>query len=237
MRSCILASARIDRSRSARYESDGVSGMRVHAGADWGETLDGMCVEAAAEEIRTSGSCLPPRLHLLVDGPELPYVGYLACRRFYQGDDAIKAVGMMGAMASLLGASRLALTWEHQDMSAALRVPDAPAGQVVLDADRSGRHVLRWHPVWIEQDPQHRDSASGMTPLWGPTDVVPDADLPPFAGACLAAWRQPAEKLTGPQLLARTGWFEANGYAMQWVQRPADEQGQPWWMDLLRPNM
>ncbi len=180
---------------------------------------------------------MAPRLHLLVDGPELPYVGFLACRPFYRGDDAITAVGMMGVMASMLGACRVALTWEHQDMSAALRLPDAPAGQVVLDAHHlGGRHVLRWHPVWIDPDPQHRDGTSGVTPVWGPTDVVPDADLPPFASACLATWRQPAE-WDGPALIARLAWLERTGYVMHWVQRPAGEQGQPWWMDLLRPIM
>ena len=204
--------------------------MRVRAGADWGETLDTMCVQAAGDEIRQSGRCLAPRLHLLVDGPELPYVGYLACRPFYRGDDAITAVGMMGAMAALLGASRVVLTWEHQDMCAALRLPDAPAGQVVLDAYREGgRHVLRWHPVWIEPDPQHRDSESGSTPAWGPTDTVPDADLPPFAGACLAAWRQPGE-WTDAQLLARMVWFEQNGYAPRASRAPtASRAGRGGW--------
>lgn len=211
--------------------------MRVQVGADWGEALDGMCVQAAGEEIRASGNCLAPRLHLLVAGLELPYVGYLTCRPFYRGDDAITAVGMMGVMASMLGACRVVLTWEHQDMSAALRLPDAPAGQVVLDAHHpGGRHVLRWHPVWINPDPQHREGASGVTPAWGPTDVVPDAELPPFAGACLATWRQLAD-WDGPALIARLAWFERTGYVMHWVQRPPDEQGQPWWMDLLRPIM
>jgi hypothetical protein len=53
-----------------------------------------------------------------------------------------------------------------------------------------GGHVLRWHPVWIEQTTA--GAASGVAAAWGPVDTVPDAALPPFAGACLATWRQPA---------------------------------------------
>jgi hypothetical protein len=210
--------------------------MQVEVGADWGETLDAMAVQAAAEEIRATGRCLPPRLHVVVDGLELPYVGFLTCRPFYRGDDAITAVGMMGVLGSMLDASRLVLTWEHQDMCAALRLPDAPAGQVVLDAHRVGGHVLRWHPVWIDHDPRRPDGQPSAVPVWGPTDVVPDAALPPYAAARVAMWRQPAQ-WTGPQLIARLAWFETSRYVMRWVRRPPGEQGQPWWMDLLRPVM
>ncbi len=208
--------------------------MRVEVGADWGETLDGMAVQAAGEEIRATGRCLPPRLHVLVDGLDLPYVGFLTCRPFYRGDDAVAAVGMMGELGSMLGASRLVLTWEHQDMAAALHQPDAPAGQVVLDAPRRGVHVLRWHPVWI--DPAAAGGGSGVAPVWGPVDTVPAADLPPFAGACLATWLRPAE-WTAPRLVERLAWFERSGYVMRWVGRPDGEQHQPWWMTLLRPIM
>jgi hypothetical protein len=105
-------------------------------------------------------------------------------------------------------------------MCAALRLPDAPAGQVVLDAHRAGGHAAL---------------ASGVDQA-RPTDVVPDAALPPHAAACLATWRQPAG-WTGPQLIARLAWFETSGYVMRWVQFPPGEQEQPWWMDLLRPIM
>ena len=191
-------------------------------------------MQAAEDEIKATGRCLPPRLHVVVDGLDLPYVGFLTCRPFYRGDDAIAAVGMMGVLGSMLGASRLVLTWEHQDMSAALHLPDAPAGQVVLDAHRHGGHVLRWHPVWIE--PATAAAASGVAPVWGPVDTVSDAALPPFAGACLATWRQPAE-WTGPRLVARLAGLERAGYVMRWVTRPDGEQHQPWWMPLLRPIM
>jgi hypothetical protein len=97
--------------------------------------------------------------------------------------------------------------------------------------------VLRWHPVWIEPDPQHLEGNSGVVPEWGPTDTVPDGALPPFGAACLANWRLPVAEPTDTQLLQRMVWFEQNGYVMYWVQRPDGEQGQPQWMDVLRPIM
>ena len=91
--------------------------------------------------------------------------------------------------------------------------------------------MLRWHPVWI-----NAPGRLGKRVGWAPCRIVPDADLPPFAGACLATWRQPAE-WTAPGLVKRLAEFERKRNLMQWVTRPAAEQDQPWWMTLLRPIM
>jgi len=102
--------------------------------------------------LRAGGGVPVPTVHVLVEGLDPPYVGKLACRQFYRGRDAHAAVAVMGLFGSMLGASRLVLTYEHADMARAWEAPgaeDAPAGVVVVDAawDLREGHTIRWHPA------------------------------------------------------------------------------------------
>jgi hypothetical protein len=181
----------------------------------------------------------PPTVHVILDGLDPPYLGYLTCRPFYRGEDAARAVGAMGLVGSMLCAARLVVTWENADLCTALELPgadDVATGVAVVDADRHG-HVLRWHPAVFRDGPVNAHGGYTARPEWGPSVVYPrDFDLPVPVAELLAAWRAP-RVWPEVEFLQVFAGMEVAGYAMRWVTRPVGERGQPSWMRLLAPVM
>ena len=66
-----------------------------------------MAVAGTDEMVRGGFGVQPPTVHVLIDGLDPGYVGYLTCRPFYRGRDAEGAVAAMGLLGSQLAVSRL----------------------------------------------------------------------------------------------------------------------------------
>lgn len=144
---------------------------------------------AAALEVtfRETGGVPAPMVHILVEDRARPYFGYVTCRPFRAGADAVTAIRLMGALPSTLRATRLVIAWEHSDMCVAIGAPgvDFPTGLMVLDAAVE-HHVLRWTPfrqaVAVAGSP-----GSGVR--WGELVERRGAVLPDPVAQLLDGWR------------------------------------------------
>jgi hypothetical protein len=206
--------------------------------ASWAQRLEQAAIGMTEASLRESGMLHPPIVHVLAEGLDPPYVGYLTCRPFYRGSDARTAIGALGVLPALLGASHVVVVWENADLCTALELdePDGfPAGVVVVMADQC-QHTLCWHPMRmrIEQAPGGGGGVSVIS-KWGPVQRLPGGDLPDPVAELLAIWRRPRTWSELDQLTAYTA-LERGGYQMRWVQR--DTTGpQPGWVQLFSPLM
>ena len=167
--------------------------------------------------LRAAGALLPPQAHLLAES----YLGFVTCRPFYRGGDVTRALRGLGVAASLVGASRLVLAWEHQDLCTALEKPgagDEPCGQVAVDVHRHGGHVLRWHPFRLHAGPADPQGWPTAVPTWGAPALHRDAVLPLAVWELLRVWREPVQwdAVSRAELLAQ---LEAHGYHLCWMSR------------------
>ncbi|MDN5749656.1 MAG: hypothetical protein L0H64_14255 [Pseudonocardia sp.] len=211
----------------------------THDVAGWVDRIDDIAVGMTDTALRTDGSVPPPTVHLVLDGLDPPYVGHLTCRPMYRGDDAAAAVRAMGLMGSMLGAARLVVAYENDDLCTALELPDAdqaPPGVVVIDADRDG-HEARWQPVRFHRGPPNAAGGATVLPEWGPGLRYPRGlPLPQPVADLLETWRAP-RVWSEVEFLRAFAAMEVGGYAMRWVTRPEGERDQPAWMRLLAPIM
>lgn len=187
--------------------------------AGWVDQLDDMAVHVTDRMLREGAGVQPPTVHVLIDGLDPAYVGYMTCRPFYRGRDAHAAVAAMGLLGSQLGATRLVVTYERADMAIAWEDPDAdhaPTGIVVLDASH-GEHAVRWHPVLMTEG--KRGSGPAVQAEWGAPQRYPSAALPGAIEDLLAVWREPRD-WTESEFLEIYARWEVGGYSMRWVQRP-----------------
>jgi hypothetical protein len=208
--------------------------MGAGNGLNWADQLDELSVTVADAMLREAGWLPPPTVHILVDDLDPPYVGKLTCRRFYRGDDARTAVAGLGVLPLMVNATRLIVTWEHEDLCMALKVPSAGGFDnaiVVLEADRS-RHTLRWHPMTLDIGPPA--AATGLPtvlPRWGRPVRYPGAPLPQPVEELLAHWRVP-RRFPDWELIPTYSVMTAAGYEMRWIERDLTGR-QPSWMRLL----
>ncbi|MGH3616042.1 MAG: hypothetical protein ACRDRK_26315 [Pseudonocardia sp.] len=218
---------------------------RVGHGVErWADAIGQAAVSATDATVREGFGVGPPVVHVLVDGLDPPYVGKLLCRPFYRGGDAHEAVVVMGLFGSMLGASRLLITYEHADMALAWEDPAAdaaPTGVVVVDAaldpggDPAGGHTIGWYPALFTEGPTVQGRQT-MATRWGPPARYPGGRLPTAVEQLLAVWREPRPWADAAFLRVLAGW-EQTGYLMRWISRPTGEQHQPRWMQLLAPIM
>jgi hypothetical protein len=209
--------------------------------AEWVDQIDDMAVAITDAMLRAGGGVAVPTVHVLVEGLDPAYVGKLACRQFYRGRDAHAAVAVMGLFGSMLTASRLVFTYEHADMARAWEAPaaeDAPAGVVVIDADRDPRegHTIGWHRARLTVGADIEAGGPVVVPTWGPPARHPDGRLPDAVAQLLTVWREPRTWGDREFLQVLAGW-EQSGYVPRWIQRPDGEREQPGWMRLLAPSM
>lgn len=184
--------------------------------------LAGSALAGGAAMLREAGMCPSPSVHLINEQASTPYLGYVACRPFYRGEDAQRAVTALGVLAGLAGATRLVVAWENDDMCTALELP-APdggfaTGLVIVDATQSG-HVVRWHPFTAVAGPPIKFAPDlvSVIPEWGREARRPNGQLlAPFA-ELLATWRaQPAVPV---QVVACAEAMESAGYRLRWTVR------------------
>lgn len=215
---------------------------QIRDAAGWVDSLDDAAVAATDTMLKGGYGVGPPTVHALIEVLSPAYVGYLRCRPVLRGHDAHAAVAVMGLFGSMLGASRLVVTYEHADMATAWQDPAAdraPTGVVVIDAGPNagpGGHTVRWHPVQWTDAPDAARGGPLLSTRWGTPSRHPGGRLPAAVEQLLAVWREPREWSDVDFLGVYAGW-EQGGYDVRWVQRPAKEQHQPGWMRLLAPVM
>ena len=198
----------------------------MHAVQDVVDTIAEATRLGTDAALRAGGALMSPQVHVLVEHVEEPYFGYLSCRPFYRGGDVVDAMGVMGVIGSLLGASRLLVVWEHQDLCTALELPGAesePYGQVVVDAERDGGHVLRWRPFRLHIGQPTSVGLPSVVPEWGDPALHPDVKLPTPVEALLAVWREP-RAWTSAERADALAYLEESGYRMRWVSRFGGER-------------
>jgi hypothetical protein len=185
---------------------------------EWADRIDGLAVAVAGATLREVGLVQPPVVHILAEGSCPPYLGYLTCRPFARGRDAAAAVASLGVLPSVLGASRLLVTWEHADLCTALEMPGADSvgpGVVVLDADRF-EHVLRWHPLQARAGGIGDLGTPTVAPEWGEPRAFPDSPLPGPVEELLGVWRMRGTWTDAEvERICHNLW--AAGYEMRWV--------------------
>jgi hypothetical protein len=177
----------------------------------------------------------PPTVHLLPEGLDPPYVGYLTCRPFYRGRDAALAIALLGLLPAALAATRLVVTWENEDLCTALELPRSsgfPNAVIVVDAHRHG-HTLRWHPARLRINAPGRAGPPTVTPEWGPVHRDRDVELPGPVAELLEVWRSP-RSWSEVELVGLYARLETAGYRMRWIQRDPTNN-QPSWVRLLAP--
>lgn len=184
--------------------------------------LAGSMLAAGEAMLREAGMYPSPSVHLIDEQAGTPYLGYVACRPFCRGEDAARAVAALGVLAGVIGATRLVVAWENDDMCTALELPEPDGGFatgfVVVDATRGG-HVVRWHPFTAVAGPPTSFSPDlvSVIPEWGREHWRPNGRLlAPFA-ELLAAWRvQPAAPV---EVAACVEAMESAGYRLRWTVR------------------
>lgn len=206
--------------------------------ASWVDQLDTIAVDTLDTVLREIGMVQPPTVHLLLDGLNPAYLGYLTCRAFYRGSDAAAAVAMMGLAGSMLTATRLVITWENADMCTAFQTLDpdeSPTGVVVVDADQHS-HTMRWHPMRMHAGPVTREGAHTVLTEWGASQMYRDGRLPEPVADLLTVWRTP-RTWADTDMIKTYVSMDTGGYSMRWIQRRPEEPFKPAWMELLAPVM
>lgn len=187
----------------------------VAEGPELVDVLERTALGAAEALMVGEGFCPPPTVHLIREPPGPAYAGYVATRSFYRGEDAAAAVAALGHLPAAMGAARLVLSWEHNDLGTALELPDAsePA-VVVVDADRDG-HEVRWHPFDMGFGALSSSGVPTLVPHWQASWREPGGWLPAPVHELLDIWRAGP----GPHPLAQIiPAMEQAGYVLRWTQ-------------------
>lgn len=172
--------------------------------------------------LRETGTYSSPSVHLIDEQARQPYLGHVVCRPFYRGEDAERAVALLGVLPGVLGATRLVVTWENDDMCTAFELPEPDGGFatgfVVVDATRGG-HVVRWHPYTPIEGPPTSFSPDWVStiPEWGREARRPNGPILAPMAELLATWRtHPARPGEG---LACAEAMESAGYRLRMTVR------------------
>ncbi|MEU0519995.1 hypothetical protein [Streptosporangium sp. NPDC006007] len=182
---------------------------------DIANELPHILLEASEAYIRAGGAAPPPQLHLLAEDLDVPYLGYMVCRRFYRGADAASAVADLGLLPSVLVATRIIAVWEDSDMRTAFELSGAPfaTAMVILDARLDG-HTLHWHPFGAGLSAPDHTGESEVVIKWGISNKYENVDLlAPFA-ALLQVWRE-FRKDDLEQTVTR---LREAGYELNWAR-------------------
>jgi hypothetical protein len=64
-----------------------------------------------------------------------PYIGFVTCRQFYRGEDAVNAIGDLGMLPAVMKMTRLIIPWESSDLATALQQEGGrfPMGLMLVD--------------------------------------------------------------------------------------------------------
>ncbi|MCH9667024.1 MAG: hypothetical protein K0U76_17235 [Actinomycetia bacterium] len=147
-------------------------------------------VAKAAADVLPTGIAPRPQIHVLGDTFDQPYIGYVVCRPYYRGHDAMAAISHLGRIAAAMCATRLVVVWEEFDLRTSILGPsdNYPNGLALLDAEFPSSHNLTWLP--FDYYTSARSSTLGLS--WGHPSTQLDIALPEPIPSLLTAWRAPA---------------------------------------------
>lgn len=165
---------------------------------------------ALDQTLRATGAVHPPAVYMFTDISELSFLGSVICRPFYPGKDAYRALNRLGDVPAAVGATRLLLAWEAQDLNAALHLPVDPDGSalMVLDATLAGQ-VLRCYRLYLRRA---RAGWPALIPTWGPVRRYARPRLLEPMARLLAIWRL----ARGADLARAVRDLDAEGYSVNW---------------------
>lgn len=170
-------------------------------------------VDASKAELYATGAVPRPQVHMFAEDMENPYIGFVTCRMFYRGRDAVTAIGDLGVLPSVMAMTRLMILWENSDLSTALEQEQGPfpMGLMVVDA-RFGDHTLHRYP--FEPMPTGRvvDGVGTVKLQWETPQLSEDAPLPEPIARLLQIWRELRED--DMQKTAIT--LQQAGYKISW---------------------
>jgi hypothetical protein len=182
------------------------------------EDLPAILLNAAEVELRQAGFYPRPQVHMFAEDMESPYIGYIVCRPFYRGDDAVTAIANLGLLPSVMAVTRLLVLWEDRDLRTALEMPgsaSADTGIALLDAQLDG-HTLRWHPFEAESIgvAQHGPyQVQTINPRWRKPTQFKNVQLLRPISNLLGIWR---ERRQDDMQQTAIGLQDA-GYELNWV--------------------
>lgn len=178
--------------------------------------LPRILIEASQAELHATGAVPRPQVHLLAeDMARRPYIGYVVCRRFYRGDDAVAAIGDLGALPSVMKVTRLMILWEDSDLKTAMELEGRPfqMGLMLVDA-RFDRHTLHRYPFEPVSTGQVVDSVPTVRLQWGTPQQHEDVPLPYPITCLLRTWRE----LRDDDIQKTTITLQQAGYELNWVE-------------------
>ncbi|MFK4298550.1 hypothetical protein ABH924_003721 [Arthrobacter sp. GAS37] len=166
----------------------------------------------ASTEILAQGICPRPQVHLFFDGEQTSYDGFVVCRPYYPGADAMSAISELGTLAASLYATRVMVVWEEADLQCSLAIPGNHAmALTTLTADYTNHELVR-RPL----TPAHEVSPTGLIGAvpGGRPETSTNTRLPAPIAQLLSNWRS----LDGPHVETIVGQMQSAGY--EFVFRP-----------------
>lgn len=184
--------------------------------------LKRISLEVARETLRT-GFCMAPQVHLFFE-PDDEYIGYVSCREYYRGQDAVAAIGHLGVIAAAMCATRLLVVWEESDLRTSIFGPSATVyanGLALLETSLTDHEITR-HPFRYTNGHAQPPSLTAYLDIqWGQPSTQAKVDLLPGTRDLIDSWRAEMVSSHGPQWVqAITDDAVAAGYSI----RPARSQ-------------
>lgn len=185
------------------------------------DELVGHVVEAARVStdaaLRHNGGVMPPTVFILNEQLDTPLVAHVVVRPFYPGDDAEAAIVALGVLPAQLGATRLVVAVELQDLRAAIGASSDPdkAALVVTDAGLEDQCV-HWYPLGMCPAPDWA-ATGAVTPEWGVATRLPGQSAPPPIDELLDTWKQLRAEAAGVGVDETARAMATAGYKIQWL--------------------
>jgi hypothetical protein len=179
-------------------------------------------MRAAVETFKT-GFVMAPQVHVFDESSdEQPYVGYVSCREYYRGQDAVAAIRDLGVIAAAMCGTRLVVGWEESDVRTSVYGPadHYPTGVALLETTFTS-HALTWYPFrYVNTDGQIPGLKADFEMVWDRPSFRANGELPTGIRELVEVWRG-CPGMSQPQ-----EWVErtvtgalAAGYEIRPVQR------------------
>lgn len=176
--------------------------------------LPGAVIRSNKEAINATGRMPRPQIHMLAEDMAQPYVGHVVCRRFYQGEDTVAAIGDLGVLPSVMRMTRLLVVWEHLDLRTALLEENDSTGMnlMMLDAQLD-EHTVHQHPFEGVPTGEIVDGVPAIRVQWNPPTERKDGPLPRPITRLLDTWRE----WRSADLQKTAVALQDSGYELYWT--------------------
>jgi hypothetical protein len=162
--------------------------------------LEGVMVQSAESAMLSSGIAPRPQVHVFDRTRAQPMRGYVICRFYSRGDDAVSAIANLGVLATALGATDLIVFWEESDLRTSVFGPHPedgyPVGLVTLQATLSS-HRATWRPFVNHVLGYRQDGLPVVRVEWRDSTMQAEGDVPFPIQGLLQRWRSTAGHTKG----------------------------------------